>query len=43
LDGVPQAICTTTDWSDFTEALRARARCLRVVEGRIEEVEGSLA
>jgi DNA replication and repair protein RecF len=37
LNGVPQAICTTTDWSDFAAEFRARARCLRVVEGRIEE------
>ena len=37
LNGVPQAICTTTDWSDFDAEFRARARCLRVVEGRIEE------
>ncbi len=37
LNGVPQAICTTTDWSDFDAEFRARARCLRVVEGRIED------
>ncbi|MCC7352130.1 MAG: DNA replication/repair protein RecF [Anaerolineae bacterium] len=41
LNGVPQAICTATDWSDFDEGFRARARCLRVVEGRIEEAERS--
>ena len=41
LNGIPQAICTATDWSDFDEGFRARARCLRVVEGRIEEGECS--
>lgn len=43
LDGVPQAICTATDWADFAERLRARARCLHVVEGRIEEAREGMA
>lgn len=37
LSGVQQALVTTTDWSDFTPEFRSRARCLHVVEGRIEE------
>lgn len=37
LDGVQQALVTTTDWGDFTPDFRRRARCLRVTEGRIEE------
>lgn len=38
LAGVQQAIVTTTDWEDFTEEFRHRARCLRVINGRIEAV-----
>ena len=37
LQGVEQALITTTDWDDFTPQFRSHARCLRVVEGRIEE------
>ena len=37
LDGVQQALVTTTDWADFTPEFRSLARCLHVVEGRIEE------
>ena len=37
LDGVAQAIVTTTDWDDFTPALRAQARLLQVTAGQIEE------
>jgi DNA replication and repair protein RecF len=37
LDGVQQALVTTTDWADFTPEFRSKARCLHVVEGRIEE------
>jgi recombinational DNA repair ATPase RecF len=33
---VQQALVTTTDWADFTTEFRSRARCLHVVEGRIE-------
>lgn len=36
LDGASQAICTTTDWSDFGEDFCRRAHCLQVVEGRVE-------
>ncbi|HSN77756.1 MAG TPA: DNA replication/repair protein RecF [Anaerolineae bacterium] len=36
LDGVQQSLVTTTDWSDFTPDFRSRARCLHVVEGRVE-------
>ncbi len=37
LGGVQQALVTTTDWADFTPEFRNHARCLHVVEGRIEE------
>jgi DNA replication and repair protein RecF len=37
LDGVQQALVTTTDWADFAPDFRSRARCLHVMEGRIEE------
>ena len=32
---VPQAILTTTDWSDFSEDFLAQARCMEVTEGVI--------
>ncbi len=38
LQGVEQAIVTTTDWEDFTEEFRGRARCLHVAEGRVLSV-----
>ncbi len=37
LHNASQAIITTTDLDHFTEELLARARLLRVIEGRIEE------
>ncbi|MCB0253868.1 MAG: DNA replication/repair protein RecF [Anaerolineae bacterium] len=37
LDGVKQAVVTTTDWGDFTPRFRATARCYRVAGGCIEE------
>lgn len=40
LEGVDQAIVTTTDWNDFTPEFRAHARCLTVTEGRMHEVPG---
>ncbi len=40
LEGVAQAIITTTDWDDFTPDFRAHARCLTVAEGRIVEMPG---
>jgi DNA replication and repair protein RecF len=36
LDGVQQALVTTTDWADFTPEFRSTAHCLHVVEGRVE-------
>lgn len=36
LEGVTQAVVTTTDWDDFTEEFRRRAHCLRVEGGRVE-------
>ena len=41
VDGVEQAILTTTDWSDFTDQFRAQAHLLRVRAGRIEGVEAA--
>jgi DNA replication and repair protein RecF len=38
LEGVAQAIITTTDWDDFTPEFRAHARCLTVAEGRVTEM-----
>ena len=35
LDGVPQAIITTTDWEDFTPEFRARAQRLQVQGGHV--------
>jgi DNA replication and repair protein RecF len=38
VDGVEQAILTTTDWSDFTDVFRAHAHLLQLVAGNIEVV-----
>lgn len=38
IDDVPQAIVTTTDWEDFSEAFRRRARCFHVHSGIVEAV-----
>jgi DNA replication and repair protein RecF len=38
VDGVEQAILTTTDWTDFTDEFRAQAHLLQVTAGQIEEV-----
>jgi DNA replication and repair protein RecF len=38
LEGVPQAIISTTDWDDFTPELRDRAQCLHVSAGAVQEV-----
>lgn len=35
LQGVEQALVTTTDWEDFNAEFRAHAHCLHVNEGRI--------
>jgi DNA replication and repair protein RecF len=39
VDGVEQAILTTTDWEDFTHEFRAQAHLLQVTAGQIEEIE----
>jgi DNA replication and repair protein RecF len=39
VDGVEQAILTTTDWEDFTHEFRAQAHLLQVRAGQIEEIE----
>ena len=38
VDGVEQAILTTTDWTDFSGEFRARARLWQVTAGRVEPV-----
>ncbi len=40
LDGVTQALITTTDWDDFTPDFRQRAHRLHVTEGRVAATEG---
>ena len=37
LEGVPQAIVTTTDWGDFAPDFRSRARTLHVSGGEVRE------
>lgn len=39
LEGVKQALVSTTDWGDFTREFRDHARCLRVAAGRIGPAE----
>jgi DNA replication and repair protein RecF len=39
LDGVEQAVVTTTDWADFTPEFRQHARRLHVTEGRMEVLQ----
>jgi DNA replication and repair protein RecF len=41
VDGVEQAILTTTDWSDYTGEFRARARLWQVSSGRLEPVDST--
>jgi DNA replication and repair protein RecF len=41
LDGVEQAILTTTDWDDFSPSFRAEAQCLTVHAGEIQLVASS--
>ena len=43
LAGVNQALLTTTDWDDFSPALRARATRLHVRNGAIEAAPDSPA
>lgn len=38
VDGVEQAILTTTDWTDFTDEFRAQAHLLQITSGEIEVV-----
>ncbi len=38
LDGVEQAIITTTDWGDFTPEFRARAQLLQVRSGTVQPI-----
>jgi DNA replication and repair protein RecF len=39
LDGVQQAILTTTDWEDFTPEFRRRAACMHVRGGDVQSVQ----
>jgi DNA replication and repair protein RecF len=38
VDGVEQAVLTTTDWTDFTDEFRAQAHLLQIKEGHIDVV-----
>jgi len=38
VDGVEQAVLTTTDWTDFTDEFRSQAHLLQVIGGRMETV-----
>lgn len=38
LEGVPQALLTTTDWEDFTPEFRARAQLFTVSKGTVNSV-----
>jgi len=38
VDGVEQAILTTTDWTDFTDEFHAQAHLLQITSGEIEVV-----
>lgn len=42
VDGVEQAILTTTDWADFTDEFRAHARLFEVTAGRVEPVTSAV-
>jgi DNA replication and repair protein RecF len=41
LEGVEQAILTTTDWEDYTPEFRARARCIYVAGGGLRPMENN--
>ncbi len=41
VDGVEQAILTTTDWTDFTDEFRSQAHLLQIAAGEIEKVGAS--
>lgn len=43
LQGVRQAVLTTTDWEDFTPEFRAQARLLQVAGGAVAEADDSAA
>lgn len=43
LQGVEQAMVTTTDWADFTPSFRAQAHCFRVADGRLLPVVSELS
>lgn len=42
LDGVEQAVITTTDWEDFSSIFRRRAERIHVVSGRLSQVEAEV-
>lgn len=41
LEGVEQAIITTTDWEDFAPEFRMQAQCIHVCEGTLQEADGT--
>lgn len=40
LNGVDQAVITTTDWADFTPEFRAAAQCMHVCAGAVTDAVG---
>jgi len=42
LEGVEQAIITTTDWEDFTPEFRMEAQCIHVCEGTLQQANGAV-
>lgn len=42
LDGVEQAVITTTDWEDFAPDFRRQAQCLHVCDGTLTPADGGL-
>jgi DNA replication and repair protein RecF len=41
LNGVEQAVITTTDWEDFAPEFRQQAQCLHVCDGALTPVDGA--
>jgi DNA replication and repair protein RecF len=42
LEGVEQAVITTTDWEDFAPEFRQQAQRMHVCEGGLTSVEGAV-
>lgn len=42
LEGVEQAVITTTDWEDFAPDFRQQAQCLHVCDGKLTPADGAV-